>query len=149
MLQEGLSHAQGVMVHVNFSGERKIVVVQMAGSSKETKFELSEEEKEKRRKEAEEQKLAELRAHGIPVTTDTFSEWKRKFDTEKRLEKAKLEPQSIDKDKGPTGKQFFLTEDAAKQVCALSPFPFHFYPISTPLLLFFPSATSIVGLASD
>lgn len=82
----------------------------------ETNFELSEDEKLKREKEEEERKLAEARAHGIPVTSETFLDWKQKFETEKRLESAKIDPLSVDKDKGLTGKQFFLSQDTSGQV---------------------------------
>ncbi len=40
------------------------------------------EAEERRRREAEEQRLAELRAHGTPVTPEAFAEWKARFEAE-------------------------------------------------------------------
>ena len=45
---------------------------------KETEFQVDEVELEKRRVEAEEKRMAELRALGTPVTVETFAAWKQK-----------------------------------------------------------------------
>lgn len=68
---------------------------------------------EKRKQELEEQRLADLRAQGTAVTLETFAEWKRKFDAETRLQKLQLAPETAIKDKGPSGKVFFQSQDAA------------------------------------
>lgn len=72
---------------------------------------MDEAELEKRKQEAEEQRMAELRAQGTPVTAQTFSEWKRKFEAEVRLQKAQLEPEAVNRDKGPSGKVFFQSQE--------------------------------------
>ena len=41
--------------------------------------------------EAEERRLAEIRSHGTMVTPQTFAEWKRRFDAEMALQKARLQ----------------------------------------------------------
>lgn len=40
------------------------------------------EAEERRRREAEEQRMAELRRHGTPVTPEAFAAWKARFDAE-------------------------------------------------------------------
>ena len=45
---------------------------------KETEFQVDEAELEKRRAEAEEKRMAELRALGTPVTVETFAAWKQR-----------------------------------------------------------------------
>ena len=92
------------------------VVLQMATISKETDFELSSDELKKREKEEEERKLAEARALGTAVTTQTFADWKRKFDAEKTAEKAQINPEMVNREKGLTGKQFFMSQDTSSQV---------------------------------
>lgn len=74
-------------------------------------------EEQKRQQQAVEERLAELRAHGTPVSATTFQAWREKFQSEKhQLHSARLEPAS--KDKGPTGKAFFLAQElAGVQVC--------------------------------
>lgn len=74
------------------------------------------EAEERRRREAEEQRMAELRAHGTPVTPEAFASWKAQFDAELALEKAKLEEaagKSEDKKGRLTGKAWFLQQEAA------------------------------------
>lgn len=72
------------------------------------------EVEEKRRREAEEERLAELRRHGHPVTPEAFAEWKAKFDAELALERAKLDGgKSEEKAARLSGKQFFLQQEAA------------------------------------
>lgn len=85
---------------------------QVAGA-KETGFEVDPKELERRQQEAEEQRLAEARAHGTPVTVDTFLAWKREFDAEKQQLRGQREPEIANKDKGPTGRAFFLAQDAS------------------------------------
>lgn len=46
---------------------------------KETEFQIDDAELEKRRIEAEEKRLAELRALGTPVTVETFAAWKQRY----------------------------------------------------------------------
>lgn len=70
------------------------------------------EAEEKRRREAEEARLAELRAHGHPVTPEAFAEWRAKFDAEQALERSKLvEGKAEDKQNRPTGKQWFRQQE--------------------------------------
>lgn len=45
----------------------------------------------KAEEEAEERRLAEIRSHGTMVTPQTFAEWKKRFDAEMALQKAKLQ----------------------------------------------------------
>lgn len=69
---------------------------------------------ERRRRDAEEERLAELRRHGHVVTVEAFAEWKAAFDAEQALERAKLEGDKAEDKKGrPTGKQWFLQQEAA------------------------------------
>ena len=56
---------------------RQKLPVQVA-AVKETEFKVDEVELEKRRVEAEEKRMAELRALGTPVTVETFAAWKQK-----------------------------------------------------------------------
>lgn len=76
---------------------------------------MDEAELGKRRLEGEEKRLADIRAQGTPVTIQTFAEWKRKFDAEVMLRKAQLEPEAVNRDKGPSGKTFFQTQEASGQ----------------------------------
>ncbi|PSC71022.1 RWD domain-containing 1 [Micractinium conductrix] len=72
------------------------------------------ESEERRRRAAEEERLAEIRRHGHPVTPETFAEWKAKFDAEQALERAKLDGgKGEDKSGRPNGKQWFLQQEAA------------------------------------
>ncbi|KAL4452160.1 hypothetical protein ABPG75_007822 [Micractinium tetrahymenae] len=74
------------------------------------------EAEERRRREAEEQRLAELRAHGTPVTPEAFAAWKAQFDAEQALERAKLDEaagKAEDKKGRLTGKAWFLQQEAA------------------------------------
>lgn len=66
--------------------------------------------------EAEEARLAELRAHGTPVTPDTFDEWKSRFDAEMNLEKVNLKPDKLALGQGGkmTGRQWFQQHETAK-----------------------------------
>jgi hypothetical protein len=84
---------------------------QVAGV-KETEFQIDDAELEKRRIEAEEKRLAELRALGTPVTVETFAAWKQRYDAEKRLERQQLEPELVVRDKGLSGKVFFQSQEA-------------------------------------
>ncbi|KAK9804167.1 hypothetical protein WJX73_007930 [Symbiochloris irregularis] len=63
--------------------------------------------------EEEEKTLAEIRAHGTPVTADTFAAWKARWDTEAALSEAKLEADAAIRASGPTGKQWFVQQEAA------------------------------------
>ncbi|KAK9829546.1 hypothetical protein WJX72_006404 [[Myrmecia] bisecta] len=74
---------------------------------------LDPEEAKKRREEEEERKLAEIRSHGTPVTPQTFVEWKQRFDAEIAAIKARSQDSTAKEvDKGPTGKEFFLQQEA-------------------------------------
>ena len=84
-----------------------------AASTKETGFDFDDAELEKKKQEAEEQRLADIRAQGTPVTPQTFAHWKQRFDTEVRLKRAELEPEAVSRDKGPSGKIFFQNQDIA------------------------------------
>ena len=77
---------------------------------------MDDVELEKRQQEAEEQRMAELRAQGTPVTEQTFAAWKQRFDAELRLQRAQLEPETVSRDKGPSGKIFFQSQEAASMV---------------------------------
>jgi hypothetical protein len=71
------------------------------------------EAEERRRREAEEERLAELRRHGHPVTPEAFADWKAGFEAEQALERAKLEDGRSEERKGRlTGKQWFLQQEA-------------------------------------
>lgn len=78
---------------------------------------LSPEEEERRRREVEEERLAELRRHGTPVTPEAFAEWKARFAVEQRLAAAKVGADGGaaaaggSKDK-LTGKQWFMQQEA-------------------------------------
>ena len=50
---------------------------------------LDPEEARKRAIEAEEARLAAARAHGTHVTPETFTQWRKRFDTELALQKAR------------------------------------------------------------
>ena len=45
----------------------------------------------KAEEEAEERRLAEIRSHGTMVTPQTFAEWKKRFDAEMALQKARIQ----------------------------------------------------------
>lgn len=66
--------------------------------------------------EAEEARLAELRAHGTPVTPETFNEWKLKFDAEMNLERVNLKPDKLALNQGGrmTGRQWFQQHETAR-----------------------------------
>ena len=65
-------------------------------------------------REAEENRLAELRAHGTPVTPETFEAWRNKFEAELKLANSSLtnEPTTLVKPK-LTGKAWFLQQEAS------------------------------------
>lgn len=71
--------------------------------------------------EAEERRLAELRAHGTPVTPSTFAEWKARFAAEMAQARARQEGEADRRDAGPSGKAFFrqMVEVSALTSCAL------------------------------
>lgn len=85
--------------------------VQQVATTADASTEADEKTLEAKRHEEEEQRLAALRAHGVAVTPETFAAWKLKFDAERLLQRAKLEPDLVNKDKGPTGKAFFAAQD--------------------------------------
>lgn len=58
----------------------------------------------------EEEKEEVIEAHGLPVTVDTFVQWREQFEAEQALELAKLLPDSsliLNKEKKMTGRQWF------------------------------------------
>lgn len=57
-----------------------------------------------------------MRAQGTPVTPQTFAEWKQKRDAEVLLKKMRLQPEAVNRDKGPSGKIFFMNQEAASSV---------------------------------
>lgn len=67
--------------------------------------------------EAEERRLAELRAHGTPVTPSTFADWKARFATEMARARARHEGDADGRDAGPSGKAFFRQMDAVRAPC--------------------------------
>lgn len=74
---------------------------------------LDPEAARKLEEEAEERRLAELRSHGTMVSPQTFAEWKKRFDAEMALSRAKLTADGIDRrSKGLSGKQFFRQLEA-------------------------------------
>lgn len=87
-------------------------LMQQVAGVKETEFQIDDAELEKRRLEAEEKRLAELRALGTPVTVETFAAWKQKYDAERLLERTQLEPELVIRDKGLSGKIFFQSQEA-------------------------------------
>lgn len=66
----------------------------------------------KREREAEEARIAELRAHGTPVTAETFAEWKARFDAEMRLAETNINSSvsSSKKANQMTGKEWFMQD---------------------------------------
>lgn len=63
--------------------------------------------------EAEEQRLAELRRLGTPVTPETFAPWKQRFYVDLVAAAAQNRAQQADETKGKlTGKAFFLAADS-------------------------------------
>lgn len=97
---------------VRVMNEQHVCSLQVAGVN-ETGFEVSPEELEKQQRELEERRLAEARAQGTPVTVETFTAWRQKFLAEKQSERAQLDPDGGNKEKGPTGKLFFLAQDTS------------------------------------
>lgn len=71
-------------------------------------------EAERKQREAEEEaRIAALRAHGTPVTPETFADWKVKFEAEMALQKAKLgDTQTVEKQGRLSGKQWFMQQEA-------------------------------------
>ena len=69
----------------------------------------------KRAQEEEEKRLAAARALGTPVTPSTFTEWRARFEAEMALARARLEGEQKYVNKGPSGKQWFLAQEAGKQ----------------------------------
>lgn len=71
----------------------------------------------KRQQDAEEARIAALRAHGTAVTPETFAEWKARFDAEVALARAAV-GDAVDVAVGPdgkpklTGKQWFMQQEA-------------------------------------
>lgn len=65
-------------------------------------------------REAEENRLAELRAHGTPVTPQTFEAWRNKFEAEMKLANSSLTNESTTSAKPRlTGKAWFLQQEAS------------------------------------
>ena len=93
----------------------KCIFMLQAAGVKETAFQIDPKELERRQQELEEKRLAEIRAHGTPVTMDTFAAWKASYDTERQSQRAQADPESINRDKGPSGKAFFLAQEASGQ----------------------------------
>ncbi len=80
--------------------------------------------------EAEERRLAELRAHGTPVTPSTFAEWKARFAVEMAQARARHVGEADGRDAGASGKAYFRQMDAVSipfLVCfpLRSPLPQH------------------------
>ncbi|KAK9828202.1 hypothetical protein WJX74_002921 [Apatococcus lobatus] len=68
----------------------------------------------RRAEEEEEKRLAAIRSQGEAVTPETFRRWRQKYDAEFSLRNTKLDDGAIaarKTDKGPSGKQFFLSQD--------------------------------------
>jgi len=73
------------------------------------------EAERKQREEEEEARIAALRAHGTPVTPETFKEWKLRFDAEMQVAKMELQDPGLSAAaaKGKmTGKAWFLQQEA-------------------------------------
>lgn len=87
---------------------------------------LDPEEAKKRAIEAEEARLAAARAHGTQVTPETFTQWRKRFDTELTLQKASLaeQQQAAEKKGRLTGKQFFQSQEAEAEESEASDFEF-------------------------
>lgn len=62
---------------------------------------------ERKQREAEEVRLAELRAHGTPVTSEAFRQWQEAFEAEHGLETAFLA-----EDQRMTGKRYFQLQES-------------------------------------
>jgi hypothetical protein len=65
----------------------------------------------KRMQAEEERRISELRAHGTPVTPESFEKWKHDFDEEMQALKQN-QPEIVSKTNTMTGKQWFLQQDA-------------------------------------
>lgn len=65
--------------------------------------------------------MAELRAHGTPVTPSTFAEWKARFSAEMAQARARHAGEADRRDAGPSGKAFFRQLEARAR--ALRPAP--------------------------
>eukprot|EP00884_Botryococcus_braunii_P020074 jgi/Botrbrau1/6750/Bobra.0324s0035.1 len=85
---------------------------QQTGEGAGHQTEEDPEEAKKRAEEEEERRLAELRSHGVPVTPATFAEWKARFDAEMAAARLRLGEDPDRRDKGPTGKQYFMSLDS-------------------------------------
>lgn len=74
------------------------------------------EEARRKAEEEEEARRAAARAHGTPVTFDSFMAWKAKFDAEMALLKANLIDTKKEEEKRSklTGRQWFLREAASE-----------------------------------
>lgn len=62
---------------------------------------------EKKMREAEEARLAELRAHGTPVTREAFAKWKEAFEAEHAVSEA-----ALGEEQRMTGKRFFQIQES-------------------------------------
>lgn len=62
---------------------------------------------EKKMREAEEARLAELRAHGTPVTREAFAKWKEAFEAENAVSEA-----ALGEEQRMTGKRFFQIQES-------------------------------------
>jgi hypothetical protein len=70
----------------------------------------------KRLRAAEELRQAELRAHGTPVTPETFREWKARFDAEMALARAAVtDTATTAASTRMTGKQFFMQQETVEE----------------------------------
>lgn len=72
--------------------------------------EMDPEAELKRARDAEEARVAELRAHGTAVTPETFSEWKARFDAEMSLSQSSINSVINTKTNQLTGKQWFMQQ---------------------------------------
>lgn len=66
--------------------------------------------------EAEEARLAAIRAHGTMVSPEAFAEWRVRFDAEQALARAgvgdaEASGSAADKAQRPSGKQWFMSQD--------------------------------------
>jgi RWD domain len=68
------------------------------------------EAERKRVQEAEDARIAALRAHGTPVTVETFAVWQERFEAERALSKATTSDAAAEG--RPSGKQWFLQQEA-------------------------------------
>ena len=115
VVQENLGMA---MIYTLVTAAQEWVTARAAESGGPTLDPVAEQ---RRMLEAEEARLAALRAHGTPVTPEAFKEWRARFDTEQALERAQLAgagPAADGAAAAPgvtprlTGKQWFLKQDA-------------------------------------